>query len=197
MSAQRRGDRADHVDRGLLGGVEILFCQMTVAEEAFKPGYAAHRQAKQHGGVRAVAGGQLGAAAADIDHQPLVRAASGMRDALINQARFLFAADNVNRAAQNLLCGKQEFAGVSRQAQGGGRDHADLFGRNILQLFGEELQTLPAARHRLDGKMVIFVQAGSQTHLALNARDGLNASGNFAHHQHMKAVGSQINRSIK
>ncbi len=197
LLAQLRCDRPHHFARGLFGALEIFLPEVAIAEVAFQPGDAAHRQAIQLRCLRAGAGDQFGAAAADVDDQPPIRPAGGVRNAVINQPRFFFAADHLHRAAEDLLGDLQELIGVGRQAQRGGGDDADLLARNVLQAFREQPQALPAALHGLMRQVIVLIQPGRQTHLALDAGQSLNAAGHLAHHQHVEAVGAEIDGSIK
>ncbi len=147
--------------------------------------------------MRTFTGNQFGAAAANIDYQTLVGAAGRMGHALIDQARFFLTADNIDRTAQNRFSGGQKVWRVACDAQRGGRHHADLLWRDILQLFRKQLQALPAALHRLSREFAVSIKSCCQPDFALDARHGLNSAGNFTHHQHMKAVRPEVDRCIE
>ena len=88
--------------------------------------------------MRAGAGHQLGAGAADIDHQTLIGAAGGVGDTLVNQARFFFAADHLHWSAEDLLRFRQKLPRIDGKTQRGGGHDADLRRRNILQALGKQ-----------------------------------------------------------
>ena len=138
MIAQHIGDGTQNFTRGGFGLVKVLFGQAAIGKVAFQPGHAAHRQAEKRGGLRAGTGNQFGAGAANIHDQTLICAACCMRNALINQARFLFTADNLNRAAEDFPRFLQKLTGVNRQAQRRCGDHADLRRGDILQTLGKQ-----------------------------------------------------------
>ena len=138
MIVQRIGDRTQDFARRIFSKFEVVFREVTIGEVAFQPGNAAHRQAKKRGGLRAGSGDQFGTGPADIDHQALVFTAGGMRYALINQARFFLAANDLHRAAENISGFSQKLIGINRQTQRCGRDDADLRRGDILQALGEQ-----------------------------------------------------------
>ncbi|MNJ80927.1 hypothetical protein D3C77_794880 [compost metagenome] len=70
-----------------------------------------------------------------------------MGNAVVNQAGFFFAADNLNGATKDSFGGLQELGCVISQAQRCGGDDPNLIARDILQAFREQPQTLPAALH--------------------------------------------------
>ena len=197
MIAQNIGDGTQNFTRGGFGLVKVFFGQAAIGEVPFQPGHAAHRQAKKRGGLRAGAGNQLGAGAANIHDQTLIRAAGCMRDALINQARFLFAADNLHRAAEDFPRFFQKLTGVNRQAQRRRSDHADLRRGNILQTLGEQAQALPAALHGFGRERVVAIKASGQTDFAFDTTEGLDAPSHLAYNQHMKAIGAKIDSCIE
>lgn len=148
MKTQFIGDRTQYIARGFLRVIKIFLRQITIAKIAFKPRYAAHRQAKQRRGLRASAGNQFSAGAADIHHQSLICAAGGMSDSLINQPRLFFAADNLHRTTKDSLRFRDKFTRIDGETQCCGGNHADLWLRDILQTFSKQTQALPAAFHR-------------------------------------------------
>ena len=147
--------------------------------------------------MRARSGDQFGTGTTNINDQPLIRAASRVRHALINQARFFFTADDLNRTAEDFLRFSDKFAGIHCDTQGCRSDHADLRLRNILKAFGEKTQALPAALHCIGRKDIVAVQTGGQTHLAFNARERLDASRHLAYNQHMKTIRTEINCGVQ
>ena len=190
-------DRTQHFARRLLCGVEILLRQMTIGEIALEPGNAAHRQAEQRSGLCPGAGHEFRACATNIDHQALIRAAGGMGNALVNQAGFFLAADHLYRTAEDLLRFVEKLMCIDGQTQRGGRHHADLLLRDILQAFGKEAQTLPAALHRLLREAIVLAQARRKADFAFNTRQSLDTASHLAHNQHMKTVGTEINSCVE
>jgi hypothetical protein len=93
----------------------------------------------------------LGAAAADVDHQPPVLGAGGqVRDAHVDQACLLAAGDHFDGMAQRFAGLEQESLGVVRLAQRAGADGAHAAGRHHAQALAETLQALQGA---LDGAL--------------------------------------------
>ncbi len=74
-----------------------------------------------------------------------------MGDALIDKPGFFFAGDDLHRAAQNGTGRAEKIRRVGGQTQGSGGDHANLSGRNILQMLGKQAQALPAPLHGVAG----------------------------------------------
>src|SRR5690606_40929977 len=107
--------------------LEALLAQLAVAEVELRQLHAADRQALELPWLVALADDQLGAAAADVDHEIAAFAAVDVvRDAEIDQPRFLHAGDHLDRMAERLLGGGEERLGVAGAAQRVRPDDADL-----------------------------------------------------------------------
>src|SRR5262249_10498352 len=74
--------------------LEALGGDLAIAEETLAPGDAPHLQAFELERVQPLADDELGAAAADVDHQAFARLArQRMRDARVDEARFFHSRD--------------------------------------------------------------------------------------------------------
>ncbi len=116
MGAQPFRYRRDNRSGSQFGLFKVVLTEITVTKKAFEPGHTAHRQAEQRGGFCSFAGNQLGAAATNIHHQTAIGAAGGVRHALINQACFIFTADDVDGTTEQLLRVIDKQGGVFGQA---------------------------------------------------------------------------------
>ncbi len=120
-----------------------------------------------------------------------------MRHALINQARFFFAADNLHRAAEDFLGFGDKDVGVNGKTQCRSSHDTNLRWGNILKTFSKQTQALPASFHRFRREGVVAVKPGGQTYFALNARQRLDAARHLANYQHMKTIGTEIDSCIE
>ena len=142
-------------------------------------------------------GDQFRTGAANINDQALIGSAGRMGDTLINQSGFFFAANYLDRTAEDLLRFSDKRVGVYGNTQCRGGDDADLRLWDILQTFRKQAQALPAAFHGFSGENVVVVQAGSQTHLAFDTCERLDASRHLAYDQHMKTIRAEIDCRIQ
>ena len=88
----------------------------------------------------------------------LFLARQGLRHALINEARFLAARNDVNRKTQQLTAGPQKLVAVARLAQGLRGHGAHLVGRKPGQPLAKAGQAIPAALHGLGREVARFIE---------------------------------------
>jgi hypothetical protein len=86
-----------------------------------------------------------------------------VRDAEVDKARFLMAADDVDRHAERTLCLAQEFARVPGDAESVGADRAHRRGMHTGQALAEARQALQRRAHRGLGDAPLFVEAGAKS----------------------------------
>src|SRR5690606_38962499 len=111
--------------RGRIGLDVACGSDLAVREEASGTAHAAHLQALAQPRIEALADDELGAAAADIHHQPLSGCAmEGMRDTRVDQARLLASGDDLDLMVENLFRAANELRPVAGFAQRVGADDA-------------------------------------------------------------------------
>jgi hypothetical protein len=126
VAAKLAGDRFDFRACTRFGRREGLGAETAVAEETLGKAHAADLQRLQSLGIQAAADDELGGAPADVDHEPgRVRRRQDVRDAEVDEPRFLVAGDHVDREAERGLRLREELAGVGGNAEHVGRDGAD------------------------------------------------------------------------
>ncbi len=179
------------------GLVEARFAQLAVTEVVVEPGDAAHVQAVEQLGLALLADHQLGASAADVDHQPVAFPRRGPGDPFIDGLGLFLTRDDLDVVVEHPFRFTQKLVDVGGQPQGRGADYPDVVGRNVLQLLGEEAQTVPAPLHGGTAETKIGIQTGGEAHLALDLGDGAQGTGDLAHHQHVKAVGAEVDGGIE
>ena len=97
--------------------------------------------------------------------------------------------------AQHLLCLAQKIVAVACFAQGLGGHGPHLVLVKTLQPFGKAGQTFPAALHRNQAEVLVFVQTAALAHRFFQVLHPLDVAGIVAANFQTKAVGSQVNRS--
>ena len=134
----------DGLQLGARGKLRLLhgaLAHLAVREEAQAVGDAAHEKAFEP--ERAIAGAddELGGAAADVHHQPLVlRRRQLVGDAEVDEARFLAARHDLDRKPERGLRAAQERGRVLGDAQGVGADRAHRPAVEVAQPLAEPLQ---------------------------------------------------------
>ena len=111
------------------GSLDAFFREPAIAEVALAQRYASHLQALEHQRLEALADDDLGAAAADVDHQPaaaIVRQV--VRDTRVDQPRLFHAGNDFDGKSEGLACTLQERLLAARDAQRIGADHAHVVG---------------------------------------------------------------------
>ena len=138
---------------------------------------------------------QLGAAAADVDHQALAGLARhGVRDAGVDQARLLDAGDDLDRVAERLARALEEGLLAVRLAQRVGADHAHAVGVHVAQALAEALEAGERARGHVLVEAAVLVHAGGQAHHLAQAVDDDQLAVRVARDHHVEAVGAQVDR---
>src|SRR4029077_993765 len=121
--------------------LEALGGDLAVAEETLAERDAAHLQALELERSQLLADDELGAAAADVDHQaPAGLLRHGVRDAGIDEARLFHAGDDLDRVAECLTGALEEGLLAMRHAQRVGADDADAVGVHVAQPLSEALE---------------------------------------------------------
>src|SRR3982074_3675175 len=86
-----------------------------------------------------------------------------MRDAQVDQTRFLVSADDVDRTAQRALGERQKFACVLRHSKSVGRDRAHGGWMHARKALAEALQAFDCGFHRSGLDSSIAVETGAET----------------------------------
>jgi len=121
--------------------LDALGGDLAVAEKPLAERDAAHLQALQLERREGLADDELGAAAADVDHQApsrLVR--HGVRHAQVDESRLLHAGNDFDRMPESLARTLEERLLAVRQAQRVGAHHAHAVGLHVTQALAETLQ---------------------------------------------------------
>ena len=98
LAMERAGNRLDFGARHGVGGREGLCGKAAVGEETLRHADAPDLQRLETLGFEAAADDELGRSAADVDDEPrLARCGQHVRDAVVDEPRFLVAGDDVDR----------------------------------------------------------------------------------------------------
>src|SRR5690606_31985179 len=139
---------------------------LAVREEASGKAHAAHLQTFAQLRIEALADDELGAAAADIHHQPLSGCAmEGMRDTRVDQARLLASGDDLDLMVENLFRAANELRPVAGFAQRVGADDAHRALGQMVDQLGEAAQAIQATLHGRFIELSSFVDAGRELNL--------------------------------
>src|SRR5207253_8318887 len=112
-------------------------------EEAQAVADAAHVQAVRFQRREALADDALGAATADVDHQPAAGVVGQVvRHAQVDETRLLATRDDLDLVPERALGLLQERPQVTRLTEGVGADRAHAFRRDAAQPLAETLQAL-------------------------------------------------------
>ena len=181
----RRGARALHALLGDRAVAEVLRAQA----------HAAHVQALEPLGGEPLADDQLGAAAADVDHQPVAGLARrGVRDAEVDQARLFDAGDDLDRVAERIARPVEERALAPRLAQRVGAHHAHPAGLHVVQPLPEALEALQRAGDGFTVEAALLVEAGREPHRLAQAVDDHQLAVRVTRDHHVEAVGPEVDR---
>jgi hypothetical protein len=149
-------------------------------------------QIDRHG---AFADDELGAAAADVDHQAtaaLRRQALG--DAEVDESRLLAAGDHFDAMTERGLTGYQERLRVAQLAHGIGGDRANPVGGDVAQSLAHALQAFQRTPERFLGKFAALGQARGGAHRLAQTVDHAQLSKRVTGHDHVEAVRAEIHR---
>ena len=194
-AAEGRHHRLELQARGKARALHALGGDLAVAEEALAQGDAAHLQALELQGRQALADDELGAAAADVDHQALARLARhGVRDAGVDEARLLHAGDDLDRVAERLAGALEEGLLAVREPQRIGADAAHAVGVHVAQALAEALEAGERARRHVLVDAAVLGDAGGQAHHLAQAIDDDQLAVRVARDHHVEAVGAQVHR---
>ncbi|KPY43871.1 Uncharacterized protein ALO56_05266 [Pseudomonas viridiflava] len=178
------------------GGVGLRVagrCHLAVAEVALSETHAAHLQAFAQQRLETLTDDELGTAAADIGHEAF---AGGVRqcvgDAQINEACFFAAGDDFHRVAEDFFGAVDEVVAVTGFAQGVGAHDAHGAERQAVDQLGEALEAVEAPLHRFFSELALFGNSGCQLHLLAQALKNANFALIGFCHNHMEAVGAQV-----
>ena len=190
-----------HLLQHRLGGsnrlLETGFGELAITEVIVEPGDAAHVQAVEQFCFAMFADHQFGTGTADVDHQPVAFPGRGPGDPFVDGLGLFLARDDLDAVVEYPFRFAEELVDVGGKPQGCGAHHPDIVGRNVLQLFGEETQTVPAPLHGGTAETKFRIEPGGKANLALDLGDGAQGTGDLAHHQHMKAVGAEVDSGIE
>ena len=188
---ERRLHRLELEPRAEPRALEALGGDLAVAEKSLAQGHAAHLQALELERRESLADDHLGAAAADVDHQPpprLVR--HGVRDARVDQARLFHAADDLDRVAEGLARALEKCLLAVRHAQRVGTDDAHAVGVHVAQPLAEALQTGERACRDVLVDAAVLRDAGGEAHHLAQAIDDNHLAVRVARHDHVETVGA-------
>ncbi len=151
-------------------------------------------QAFQFLGLEALADNKLGAAAADINHQPFTGiVCQGVRYPQIDQAGFFPAGNYFHRITQDVLRPGNKLVGVACHPQGVGADNLHPRRRHALKPLGKPAQALQRPLLGGLGQAVVLVQASAELNLLAHFFHRADLAVYEAGHDHVKTVGAHIN----
>ena len=144
-------------------------------------------------GFNALADDELGAAAADVDHQALAwLARHGVRDARVNEPRLLHSGDDLDRVAESLAGALEKSLLPVRETQRVGADNAHAVGMHVAQTLAEALQTGERARGDVLVDTAVLGDAGGEAYHLAQAVDDDELAVRMARDHHVEAVGPEI-----
>jgi len=171
---------------------------LAVGEEALRMYYAAERHAFHQLRIGTTADDQLGAAAADINHQParprMAARIHTVSHAVIDQARFFDAGDDADFVTERFFGGGNEGAAILQPAQRVGTDHAHAVRRQLAQTLTEALKAGQGARLGLARQLAVGAEAGGEAHGFTQPVQHLQLAVVLARDQHVETVGAEIDR---
>lgn len=137
------------------GLVHLAPGDLAVREIAIAERYTAHVQAFEHFGFEALTDDELGAAAADVDHQSSAAiVGQGMGNAQVDEAGFFTAGDDFHRVAQHFLGQVHEDVGVAGHPEGIGADDLNATRWHAVQSLSEPTQAGQASLLRLGVRLL-------------------------------------------
>ena len=173
--------------------LEPLLGDVTVGEVGGGHADAAHVEALEPPGSETFADDQLGAAAADVDHQPMAAfARRRVRNAEVDEARFLDAGDDLDRVAERLARAVEERALAPRLAQRVGADDADSLGLHVVQPLPEALEAGERTAGGVAVQSILVVEAGCETDGLAQAVDDRDLAVRVTADDHVEAVGPEV-----
>src|SRR5688572_18252847 len=187
--------RGELLPRGELGRLHARLVDPAFGKIFQAEADAAHVQRLGKLRLEAGADDELRGAAADVDHQaPLGGFRQRVRNAQVDQARFLAAGDHLDRKAERGARLAQELRRILRHAQRVGADHAHRRAREAAQALaelGERFQ-----RARLGGAIDALFggQPGAQAHHLAHRVEGIDLAVDHATDLQVEAVGAKVDR---
>ena len=173
---------------------QALFGDGAVLEKSLRVHHTPQRDAFHLARLAVLAEDQLGAAAADIHHQPARRrVAQAAGHPGVNQPRFLAAGDDLDVVTERAFGRSHEVPAFAQLAQRVGADHAHPLGRNAGQALAKALQTGQGPGLRLGDEFFLVIQPGRDAHRLAQLIPHLQVGALRARHDQVEAVGSQIN----
>ncbi len=179
------------------GTVKGFFAELAVGKEALGKADAAHFAAGERLVFEPLADDELGAAAADVHHQHLSLYVLGMGDPLIDEARLLLAADDLDGVVEHLGRLAHKLAGIAGAAQRVGTGDADLIRIDVGEPLGKDRQAGEAAGHRLRAHPLVGIHPFGQPHPLLDAIDDAKAPLAEMGDHHVKAVRAEIDGGVQ
>ena len=159
LGAELARDRFDLGARRGVGRGEGRRRQRAVGEEAPRHADAADLQRFEPLRHETAADDELGRAAADVDDEPrLVGCRKHVRDAVVDEPRFLVAGDDVDREAERALRLRQERRGVLRHAERVGGDRAHGGRMQALDALAEAREARERGAPRLGREPALLVE---------------------------------------
>ena len=157
--------RFDFHARGQLRALEALCRQPFLAEMALTQRHAAELEAGQQLRLVAFADHDLGAAAADVDHQPVPGLRrQRVRHARVNESRLLHAGDDFDRVSERIARALEKGLLAARDAQRIGADHAHAARVHVAQPLSETLQAGQRPRRHFLVEPAVRAHAGAEAH---------------------------------
>src|SRR5579883_510869 len=181
--------------RGQAGSGHALGGDLAVPEEPLAEAHAAHLQALEVERREPLADDELGAAAADVDHQaPAGLARHGVRHAGIDEPRLLHAGDDLDGMPEGLAGALEESLLAVGHAQSVRADDADAVRTHIAQPLAETLQTRQSACRHVLVDAAVLLHAGSQAHHLAQTIDDDELAVRIPRHDQMETVGAEVYR---
>ena len=159
------GDRLDFGACRGVGRGEGVCAQAAVRKEALRQSHAADLQRLEALGNETAADDEFGGSAADVDDEPrLSGGRQHVRDAVVDEPRFLVAGDDVDREPERALGLRHERRRVGRDAKRVGRDRPHGRRMQSLDALAESREAGEggAARFRSEAAALVDAPADAQ-----------------------------------
>ena len=196
-------DRFEHLKflaGGVLGVPEPMFQELAVAEERLGHRHAAHVEAFHQVGLELSAEDEFRAAAADVHHQTgfgtVFDGFEGVRDAEVDQARLLPAADDLDAMLQRAFGRLDEVLAVARLAQGVGANDADVARGKVADALAQAFEAGDGAGGNRRGQGVVHLQPFRESHHLLVPIHDLQAVAVVVGDDEVETVGAQVERGV-
>ena len=140
--------------------------EAAVGEKALRHPDATDLQRLEALGLEPAADDEFGRSAADVDDEPrLGRGRQHVRDAVVDEPRFLVAGDDVDRESERALGLRQERRRVGRDAKRVGRDRAHRRRMQALDALAETREAGESGAPRFRREPAALVDAGADAQI--------------------------------